>query len=280
MAFEWDNLHERTWLRWYRGREDRIETKRRVAGGALHVDAAVRGPIDGPPGLDFVPAGLSAIENRAPGSAVGASDIFGLAGRLCLLLQREHEESRPLDPRLAAAVLLAGRGTQDLLEQIRFETVRAGVRRTLDLSPPVYLVAADELDREVKNAFLILYHGSDEAVDALVQDVHPDLYKDILERALVIRRVRLRQALEKRGIDMSEVKLDIRGAILDIGLRKVIEGVGVKEVIEEIGLKQVIEEVGLQQVIEEVGLQRVIQEIGADRLRSELEKYERKSNGE
>ncbi|MBI4612906.1 MAG: hypothetical protein HY720_04780, partial [Planctomycetes bacterium] len=248
--------------RLYRGREDKIETKRRVAGGALHVDAAVRGPIEGPPGLEFVPGGLSAIENRAPGSAVGASDILGLAGRLCLLLQREHEESRPLDPRQAAAVLLAGRASQDLLEHIRFDTVRAGVRRMIDLAPPVYLVTADELDRDVKNAFLILYHGSDEAVDALVEEVDPKLYKDILERALVIRRVRLRQALEKRGIEMGEVKLDIRGSILDIGLRRVIE------------------EVGIERVIDEVGLQRVIEEIGADRIRSELEKYEQRKNGE
>ncbi|MBI4614992.1 MAG: hypothetical protein HY720_15375, partial [Planctomycetes bacterium] len=244
MAFEWDHLHERLWLSWLRGQEERIETKRRVAGGAMHVDIVLWGPLDRPPleFFDFVPGGLTGVENKAPGTMVRVPDVFRLAGKLGLLLEREAIESRrPIEPDRSSIVLVGAALSHDLLRAggVDLATLRPGVRRVARFHPAIFLVSADDLPPTVKNAPWIVYYGSDEAVERLVRELDPVAYGDLLSRAFVHRRFVLRRALKQRGIDMSEIKLDLKGAIEEIGVKRVIEEVGLKEVIEEVGLKEV-----------------------------------------
>ncbi|MBI2570779.1 MAG: hypothetical protein HYV63_27565 [Candidatus Schekmanbacteria bacterium] len=273
MAFESDDLQEKAWIRWFGRGAGALESKRRVAGGALHVDLAIWGRVSFAPLDRFLPAGLLAVENKAPGSHLSRLDLLRFAARVQLLLEREAEEGGRMWAGEHVSGLMVGAAVAEELTTGGELTPVAAVAGLYVLPGRlcnIYVWGVDALDDREEHVAWVLYFGSEARAWRLLQSAPPAWAGAYLARVAVFRRALVRRYLEERRDEMAVTQLDIRGAVEDLGIKRVISEVGLGQVIKEVGLGQVIKEVGLDQVIKEVGLDQVIKEVGLDQVIKEV----------
>ncbi len=274
MAFQWDDLHERAWLARLAAGRIETESKRTLAGSALHLDLAARGDLSTIPPFESIGPGRVAFEFRAPGRTTGCADVYRFYGLLGLLLERDERDGLAPDLDATTGVLIASR----ISKRVRLERalgpaeIEPGIVALERLRPRLVLVAADHLVPGPRTAAVILYHGTDRAAERLLAQRPLEEWLAAAGRVYMYRRQILKPALEREGFPMGKLHVDVAGVADDIGVRALIDEVGLKRVIDEVGLKRVIDEVGLKRVIDEGGLKRVIDEVGLSRL---LDEYAR-----
>ncbi len=246
MAFQWDDLQERAWLAQLRARRIETESKRTLAGSALHLDLAARGDLSGIPPFESIPPGTVAFEFRAPGRTTGCADVYRFYGLLGLLLERDDRDGLMPDLDSTTGILIASRVSKRVLRNLALgpEEVEAGVFALTRLRPKIVLFAADRLVPGSRTASIILYHGTDRAVERLLRERPVEEWLGAVGRVYIYRRRVLDPALERRGIAMSKLQIDVAEAVEFIGVKRVIDEVGIKRVVEEIGLERVLEAIG------------------------------------
>ncbi|MBI2567912.1 MAG: hypothetical protein HYV63_12850, partial [Candidatus Schekmanbacteria bacterium] len=173
-----DDIQEKAWVgRLGRG-ADWLETKRRVAGSALHVDVALHGRLTFPPLDRFLPNGTVAVENKAPGTYLRLVELVGFYGRVALLIERGLQEGAPWRADEAiSGLIVTSRLAREAEQAVPFaaQPPYAGVR---SLSGPLfglYVWEVDRIEAVPEHMPWILLFASDRRLREVLSEVDLEL---------------------------------------------------------------------------------------------------------
>jgi len=147
------------------------------------------------------------------------------------------------------------------------------------------VVVIAELDIEEGNFPLLGF-----ATDDRLKDVFPAMSRVSRETGLsprlekyiadifVLKYEVLKNMVEAAEEYEQEVRRNIKGAIMHLGLKEVIDAIGIKEVIDAVGIKEVIDAAGVDQVVDEIGIEGMEAALARAKQRKKKTKIEKSTS--